>query len=488
MFHQGTQPPFDKIPEMASAIDSLKTQIKNLESQITICWNNDKVTESVLARLEAGQKRLLNYTRTLEEYCLELDVTIRKKHLILTGIPEDISEQNSVTDNSEGETDPYATHRVALKTLVSIHDILNFDDIDCAYRLGRKGTKPRPILVKFCRESVRDLVNKKRFHLKDCDDTKSTFINDDFPPKINQQRADMRSVVENAKSKSVNAKTVGNKVQVGDKTYGYSDLHLLPDGLKLEDAKTKLTQKGIAFQGQHSIFSNFYPTQVQHNGRVFPSSEHAYQFERVTYLGDHKLATQVFHAHTPQNAKRIGGQIGPSRKWDMVKVEKMKEITMAKYSQNPRLRTELLKTAPAPLIEATIDNYWGCGLSFNARDLAAGHWNGKNQMGIILVDCRNEIQRALFAQQQQSVTHGPIVMSMQSAELQANNLPHVLPEVSQSANQPSMHMYQQQQQFQPPNFTVPPPPYPPVNQPMFMSQQCHQGQMANQSQLTHQSI
>lgn len=231
-------------------------------------------------------------------------MSIRKKHLILTGIPEDDSEQKSVADTSEGETDQFATHRVALKTLASIHDVLIFDDIDCAYRIGRKGAKPRPILVKFCCESVRDLVNKKRFHLKDCDDTKATYINDDLPSKINQQRTNMRSVVENAKANSVNAKTMGSRVQVGEKP-----------------------------------------------------SEHAYQFDRVTYLGDHKLASQVFHAHTPQEAKRIGGQIGPSKKWDMVKIDRMKLITMAKYSQNPRLRNELLKTAPSPLIEATLDNF-----------------------------------------------------------------------------------------------------------------------------------
>lgn len=96
-------------------------------------------------------------------------------------------------------------------------------------------------------------MNKKRFYLKECDDTKSTYINDDLPAKVNQQRADMRSVVDNAKSKSANAKSMGNKVQVEDKTYGYRDLHLLPEGLKFEYAKTKVTQKGLAFQGQHSI-------------------------------------------------------------------------------------------------------------------------------------------------------------------------------------------------------------------------------------------
>lgn len=447
--------------DTANAIEALNAHVKKLEEQVNICLNNDRVTAAVLARLEAGQKRLLNYTRTLEDYCLELDMSVRKKHLILTGIPEDASEQISAADGSEVELDQYATHRVTLKVLTSINDVLILDDIDCAYRIGRKGVKARPILVKFCREFTRDLVYKKRFHLKDSDETKAIYINNDLPAKINQQRSDMRCIVENAKANSVDAKTVGNKVQVGDKTYGYRDLDSLPEGLKLENAKTKITQRGIAFQGQHSIFSNFYSVQVNYNGRTFPSSEHAYQFDRVTYLGDHKLASQVFHAHTPQAAKRIGGQIGPSKKWDLVKVDRMKKITMAKYSQNARLRNELLKTAPAPLIEGTLDNFWGCGLSFTARNLVSGNWNGKNQMGSILVDCRNEIQYALNFKQYQTSQGQPTGLQIGNQALQAPSEP------TQSSSFPPLFAPIQQQthqQLPPSNFSLPPPPYPPVNQ------------------------
>lgn len=448
--------------ETAKAIEELNAHIKKLEAQVNICLNNDRVTAAVLARLEAGQKRLLNYTKTLDDYCLEVDMSVRKKHLILTGIPEEASEQTSAADDSEGEPDLYATHRVALKVLASIHDVLIVDDIDCAYRIGRKGTKPRPILVKFCREFTRDSVYKKRFHLKDSDETKAVYINDDLPAKISQQLADMRCIVENAKANNVDARTVGNKVQVGEKTYGYRDLHSLPEGLKLENAKTKNTRRGIAFQGQHSIFSNFYSVQVNYNGRVFPSSEHAYQFDRVTYLGDHKLASQVFHAHTPQEAKRIGAQIGPSKKWDMVKVDRMKKIAMAKFSQNVRLRNELLKTAPVPLIEGTLDNFWGCGLSFTARNLVGGNWNGKNQMGTILVDCRNEIQHALNYNKQCQVPLGqPADPQIANQSLQAPSEPAQLP-----THFPTYAPSQQytQHQLPQPNLGFPPPPYPPMSQ------------------------
>lgn len=224
-----------------------------------------------VSKLEQGQQRLLDYTRTLEDYCLELDVSVHKRHLILTGIPEDPTEEPINVDELDNENNANATHKIALGTLLSIHDTLVYEDIDCAYRIGKKSAKARPILIKFCKESIRDVISKKRKHLKDVEETKSVYLNDDLPSQINQQRADMRAIVENAHSKNVAAKVVGNRVQVANKTYGYRDLHALPNGLKLENAKTKVTAKGLAFQGEHSIFSNFYPIPVRFNGRTFPS-------------------------------------------------------------------------------------------------------------------------------------------------------------------------------------------------------------------------
>lgn len=220
---------------------------------------------------------------------------------------------------------------------------------------------------------------------------------------------------------------------------------------------------------------------MRYNGNVFLSSEHAYQFDRVTYLGDSKLAAQVFHAHTPQVAKRIGGQIGPSKKWDLVKVDRMKQITLTKYSQNQRLKTELLKTSPSPLIEATIDGFWGCGLTFNARNLVDGHWNGKNQMGLILVACRNELQQAQLAQQQQqSHTAYDAYTAHRSLDQQSNNFLSQPGQAFHSSFVPMQSMYLP---YQPPP-TAPCPPYPPPSQTMPTSLQFDQSYMGNQNQAT----
>lgn len=463
--------PTDKFSAMESSIEYLHNHIRHLETQVATCVKNDKITAAILSRLETGQKRLLNYTRTLEDYCLELDVLLRKKHLIVSGIPEDPTEIKSTTENLEAEFDQLATHRVVLKTLVQIHDILTFDDIDCAYRIGRRGTNAQPILVKFCRESVRDEVNRKLVLLKDNEDTKATYLNEDLPAKVNQQRADMRCIISNAQSKNVNAKNLGNKIMIGDKTYGYRDLYQLPDGLKLENAKTKATEKGLAFQGEHSIFSNFYSVQVRYNGHVFPSSEHAYQFDRATYVGDHRTASEIFHAFSPQEAKRLAKKVGPSKVWDQVKLDRMYDIAYAKFSQNPRLKTELLKTSPAPLIEATHDTFWGCGYTLGARNLTVGNWHGRNQMGVILANCRTQLQREASGQLNHAhrLPSLPQVSDLQAIHLDRSGVTNITQPDSYHAqtnvrtvNQNPINQMLTQSSAPTVNWNNPPPPYPPI--------------------------
>lgn len=145
----------------------------------------------------------------------------------------------------------------------------------------------------------------------------------------------------NARQKNVEAQSFGDRITVDNVPYTYKEIDSLPDGLKLEDAKTILT---LAFQGPHSYLSNFFRATVKYNGRTFPTSEHAYQFERAQFLGRHSNASEILTALTPQEAKRIGNRAGPTREWDYCKVERLKLITVEKFNQNHYLRDKLVAT------------------------------------------------------------------------------------------------------------------------------------------------
>lgn len=70
----------------------------------------------------------------------------------------------------------------------------------------------------------------------------------------------------------------------------------------------------------------------------------------------------------------------------------------SKFGQHPRLQDLLLCTGTENLIEATQDRFWGCGFPIRSEKLINGQWNAKNQLGVILMDCRTEIRKYRAAQ------------------------------------------------------------------------------------------
>lgn len=398
---------------LENSVDTLRDLVKSQAKQIEKCIKNERDTATALLKLQRDYNDLFKYANSLEEYCLDLDVNLRKRHLVLTGIEETAGEVTGRTrvvdeEGNEMETEDSnfnPTLSIVFDTLHAIHDTLILEDLDVVYRLGKKGPNPRPILVKFAKESVRNEVNRKRFHLKDTEENKTVFLNEDLPTKVNAYRADLRCLVNHAKSKNMNAKLLGNKVSIDNKIYGHKDIDKLPEGLRMCDAKMIDTVKGIAFQSQHAYLSNFFPCKIKYNGIQYNSAEHAYQHTRATFLGFHSNAESARRAGKAEEAKRACSNLPSSKEWDACKQKTMKDIVCAKFAQNLDLQGKLLSTGDRPLLEATYDSYWGCGFPLTAKKLREGNWHGKNYLGIILAECRFEMRREYVLRAQQLNPH-----------------------------------------------------------------------------------
>lgn len=232
---------------------------------------------------------------------------------------------------------------------------------------------------------------RKKKLLKDSDETKKMFMNEDLLPVINKRRADMRAVVDNARKKNIPASMMGKRMSVNKVTYEYKDIHSLPPGLKLADAKLQAVKGGFAFQSEYAYLSNFFPCEIRYKDMVFSSSEQFYQYERACFANDMYCVNDILAATTPQAAKRAGFRVGNSPGWDRVKLDKMKDIITMKFNQNPVLRNEILKTGESNLIEASHDTFWGAGFTLNAKKLREGNWHGHNHLGKILVNYRYEV-------------------------------------------------------------------------------------------------
>jgi ribA/ribD-fused uncharacterized protein len=138
------------------------------------------------------------------------------------------------------------------------------------------------------------------------------------------------------------------------------------------------------FVGEYRWLSNFFPCRVEWEGRVYRSTEAAYQ------SGKYPAAERdVFTTLDPDPAKKLS-RTKPydTAAWETRKERTMREVVWAKFSQNPELAAKLLATGDK-LLEET--NWWG--------DEIWGVFKGKgeNLLGRVLMDTRARLAAAKAA-------------------------------------------------------------------------------------------
>lgn len=279
------------------------------------------------------------------------------------------------------------------KFLMAYVDTLELPDFDCTYRLGKPGSRNRPILCKFVKEKVRNTVASIKMNLNDEDSEKKIYLNDDLPQLINDHRADFRTVLKLAKSQNIPATMNNSRITVNNVTYTHKNLDCLPLGLKLEDAKMINVHGGIAFFTSHAWASNFYPAPIDIQGQSFYTSEQAYQYAKGIRSGDPHTATLILRAKSPKEAKLLGSGVTPKGKWDDDKIDVMRHILTEKFKQHADLRQKLLATGQANLIEASLDTFWGAKATLTSKSIKDGSWTGANTLGKILAEVRHELKR-----------------------------------------------------------------------------------------------
>lgn len=129
---------------------------------------------------------------------------------------------------------------------------------------------------------------------------------------------------------------------------------------------------------QYSWLSNFEPSPiVDLNGYVWPTVEHCYQAAKTT--GEEREAIRL--AETPGRAKRLGQRCTVRSDWNDIKIEAMRRILVAKFTQNPELYTLLLNCDGVELVEYAPwgDRFWGDG----------GDGSGQNHLGKLLMQLRD---------------------------------------------------------------------------------------------------
>ncbi len=112
-----------------------------------------------------------------------------------------------------------------------------------------------------------------------------------------------------------------------------------------------------SFTGRHRFLSNFYPSEILVQDKIYPTVEHAYQALKSP------LKTQkewIRTSRTPGEAKRRGRRVCIRDDWEYNKRQVMEDLLRLKFAI-PELRRELLNTCPSTLIEGNTwgDTFWG---------------------------------------------------------------------------------------------------------------------------------
>lgn len=140
----------------------------------------------------------------------------------------------------------------------------------------------------------------------------------------------------------------------------------------------------VSFRASFSFLSNFFPSKIVFDGKMYPTVKHAFQAAK-TELEEER--NDIQRATTPTRAKRLGRKVALRSDWEEVKMDIMLNLLREKFS-DPWFRKKLLKTGTIFLIEGNNwgDQFWGCIFE-------NGEWIGENHLGRLLMQVRAEINK-----------------------------------------------------------------------------------------------
>jgi hypothetical protein len=136
----------------------------------------------------------------------------------------------------------------------------------------------------------------------------------------------------------------------------------------------------------YGVFSNLFRREVLFEGRVFPTSEHAYQAGKAR---KEAVKEWILSAPSPSLVAMAAHglytwDIAPN--WSKTKFDRMRKVLRAKFTQHTDLKELLMSTGEARLVEVgKVDNpvnrLWG---EVNGK--------GKNMLGVLLMELREELK------------------------------------------------------------------------------------------------
>ena len=130
-------------------------------------------------------------------------------------------------------------------------------------------------------------------------------------------------------------------------------------------------------------FGNFEAFQIEWRGRLWPTTEHAYQAAHF-FDTDPELAETIYKARSAYDTWILAKQNANKapNNWEDIKISIMEDICRHKLQQHAYVQDKLRQTLDLEIVEdSPIDSFWGWGEDHK----------GRNELGKVWMRLRDEM-------------------------------------------------------------------------------------------------
>jgi ribA/ribD-fused uncharacterized protein len=155
-------------------------------------------------------------------------------------------------------------------------------------------------------------------------------------------------------------------------------------------------EKFTTFFNSSSPFSEWHHCRFKVDDIQYSSIEQFMMHQKALYFGDKETADAIMNESDPYKIKAMGRKVKnvENERWLRVCEWICYEGNMAKFTQVPYLKKELMETEGTLLVKASPnDVIWGIGLEESDPKVHnMEEWKGKNLLGRILTEIRERIR------------------------------------------------------------------------------------------------
>lgn len=323
--------------------------------------------------------------KTMQKNIEKLEGYSRRFNLVIEEVKE-----------PEGETEDQLRQKVLsfIKNILAVSGV----QFDITHRLGPEGRANRKTIVKFHSLWDKDKIWGAKSALL-VDENKHLKLFMDKPRGVKEREALAFKITRAAQRTNRYRRVRFHRglVWLDDRAYSYPEFETLPEDLRPRAIASPRNSEVVVFYSHYSPFSNHHWAPFMANEVQYATVEQYLARERALFADNEFMAEQVMETDDPVDHSRIMYKLkedGHNTQWRQAVPDILEYGILQKFRQNTAAREFLLESGVRKMGEATLDAFWGIGLSIgDSRVFNSRLWSETNLMGKTLMKIRDSLRK-----------------------------------------------------------------------------------------------